>query len=314
VDEHLPLLDLTPLYSRDPDALDHLTAEVDRCLISDGFLLVVGHQVPPQLRTDARDAALRFFHLPAERKQLVHVDDRRGWLPVGHEATGYASGEQSLADLKETYTIGHEPVAGYDSYRANRWTAEVDEFREIMTRYFNDMLRFGADMMRLFALTLGIAEDYLTRLADHPDSEFNVNWYPAQDVVGPAAPGQFRIGPHADYGCFTMLDRQAGVGGLQIKSMEGTWIDAPMYEGSYTINVGDLLARMTGDRWRSTPHRVLPPPADVPSEELLSLVFFHEFDGDAQVETLPPPAGGGVMHEPVVADEYIAGKYADVTL
>jgi len=92
------------------------------------------------------------------------------------------------------------------------------------------------------------------------------------------------------------------------------WIDAPAHSGSYTVNVGDLLARMTGERWRSTLHRVLPPSAAAPDEELLSLVFFHEFDADAVIATLPPPAGGGAVFEPVVADDYIADKYAAVTL
>ncbi len=71
---------------------------------------------------------------------------------------------------------------------------------------------------------------------------------------------------------------------------------------------------MIGERWRSTLHRVLPPSPEAPTEELLSLVFFHEFDADALIETLTPPIGGGAAFEPVVADEYIAGKYAEVTL
>lgn len=59
---------------------------------------------------------------------------------------------------------------------------------------------------------------------------------------------------------------------------------------------------------------MLPPSPDAPTEELLSLVYFHEFDADALVETLPAPAGGDAVYDPVVADEYIAHKYAAVTL
>ncbi len=310
--EHLPLLDLTPLRTRDAIALQSLVHRVDECLVTDGFLVVVGHGVPDAIRLAARGAALRFFHQPDAAKRAVHVDDRRGWVPSGFEATGYASGEESLPDLKESFTIGHEPDG--ERYRPNRWDTGIDGFRAAMVAYFEAMLGLGADLMRLFALALGIDEDHLTRRSQHPDSECNLNWYPALGHLGDPRPGQFRIGPHCDYGCLTILDRQAGVGGLQIQTREGEWIGAPVHPGSYTVNVGDLLARMTGERWRSTLHRVLPPSPDAPAEELLSLVFFHEFDADAVIETLPPPAGGGAMFPPVVADDYIAEKYAAVTL
>ena len=56
----------------------------------------------------------------------------------------------------------------------------------------------------------------------------------------------------------------------------GGWEDAPFDPDAFTINIGDLMARWTGDRWRSGRHRVLPPPAGAPAEELMSLVYFYE--------------------------------------
>jgi isopenicillin N synthase-like dioxygenase len=311
---HLPLLDIGPLTSGAVDTTAELTVAVDRCLREDGFLVVVGHGVPDALRAAARRAALDFFHQDDSAKRRVRVTDRRGWVPTGHEATGYASGEESLPDLKESFTIGNEPDGTGAAYRANRWDTGIAGFRDVMTAYVGEMLRLGHDLMRLFALTLGIAEDHLTSRARHPDCELNLNWYPPIEHVGPTAGGQFRIGPHSDYGCCTILDREPGSSGLQIRTRTAEWIDAPLHPGSYTVNIGDLLERMTGGRWRSTPHRVLPPSAAAPSEEHLSLVFFHEFDADALIETLPPPVGGGECHEPVVADDYISAKYTAVTL
>lgn len=315
MEPHLPVLDLSPFYGDDRGALDALAREVDRCLIADGFLLVVGHRVPDGVRRLARAKAMEFFRQPLDRKERAMIADRRGWVPSGHEATGYASGEESLPDLKESFTLGREVAGDGFEFRRNPWDAAgVDGFREAMVAYLDEMLRLGADLMRLFALALGVDDDHLTSLSNHSDSEFNLNWYPPLTSVPEPLPGQFRIGPHADYGCCTILDRQPGVAGLQIQTREGDWIDAPVAPGSYTINVGDLLARMTGERWRSTLHRVLPPSSEAPTEELLSLVFFHEFDADALIETLAPPIGGGAMFEPVVADDYITAKFDAVTL
>ncbi len=104
-------------------------------------------------------------------------------------------------------------------------------------------------------------------------------------------PGQFRIGPHTDFGTVTVLDREPGAGGLQVDIDGVGWVDAPYDPEALTVNIGDLLAHWTGLRWRSGRHRVLPPQAGAPHEELVSLVFFFELDHDALVTPLAPPIG-----------------------
>ncbi len=133
----------------------------------------------------------------------------------------------------------------------------------------------------------------------------NINWYPPMTLAGKPQEGQYRIGPHTDFGTFTILDREPGKGGLQVWSPAGEWEDAPYDPEAFTINTGDLLARWSGDRWKSNRHRVLPPQADAPDEDLVSLVFFYEADWDAMISSLQPPLGTANSYEPVLASAFL---------
>jgi len=90
-------------------------------------------------------------------------------------------------------------------------------------------------------------------------------------------------------------------------------VDAPFDPDAFTVNLGDLMARWTGDRWRSTRHRVLAPPPEAPEEELMSLVYFYEADHDAVIETMPPPIGR-TSYPPVVWGDYLREKLAVISV
>ena len=116
--------------------------------------------------------------------------------------------------------------------------------------------------------------------------------------------GQFRIA-HTDFGTVTILDREPGRGGLQVWTPQDGWEDAPYQPGAFTINTGDLLARWSGGRWKSNRHRVLPPQAEAPDEDLISLVYFYEADHDAVIESLQPPIGKPNDYAPAVSAQFL---------
>ena len=199
----------------------------------------------------------------------------------------------------------------------NVWPAEVPELRAVVTRYTSAMRRVADDLLELCATALGLPVATLTSLATNPTWTFNINRYPPLTEVGQPADGQYRIGPHTDFGTVTVLDREPGAGGLQVfvtalqdsgqdhPDGPGVWQDAPYDPDALTVNIGDLLAHWTGLRWSSGRHRVLPPQAAHPDEELMSLVFFYELDHDAVVTPLAPPVGRRAGLEPVVTAPFI---------
>lgn len=316
---YIPSIDLRPWYEGTPEGRRRVAAQVDHALCTAGFLLVTGHGVDPALRAEVRSLAQMFFELPAHVKQRYAVSvGGRGWIPPGAEANGYAEGTVTPADLKESYSFAADAPTGDTEvdevwFRPNVWPAEVPALRSALTDYLARMRTLSDDLMSICAAALGLPDDHFAAYLRHPTFGFNLNWYPARKRVGAPAEGQYRIGPHTDFGTVTVLDREPGLGGLQVYTVDGRWVDAPYDPDSFTINIGDLMARWTGDRWRSTRHRVLAPPADAPEEELLSLVYFYEADHDAVIETLPSPIGSR-SYPPVVWSDYLRAKLAAISL
>ena len=320
----VPLVDLTPWYTGDAAARRAVAAAVDEALRLSGFLLVTGHRWDPGLPDRVRGEALSFFRLPADVKaQYAGGVGGRGWIPPGAEANAASDGLESPPDLKESFSFGPAQVppgaveAGEAEWFAdNVWPVERPGMAATVGTFADAAADLADDLLEILALALDLAPDYFTGRCNRSPWQVNLNWYPARDTVGEVAEGQFRIGQHTDFGTLTILDRQPGSGGLQVRTLDGRWVDAPYVPGSLTINSGDLLARWTGDRWRSTPHRVLPPPADVPTEELVSLVFFHEANPSTVVETLPSSGGhqGARHYEPVTAGEFLRGRLESITV
>jgi isopenicillin N synthase-like dioxygenase len=287
--DRIPVIDLEAWLSGDPAARSRTAAGVDAALRTAGFLLVTGHGVDQRLRAEIRELARGFFRLPPAAKEPYAVKvGGRGWLGPGAEANGYAEGTQTPPDLKESLSFAADDPTGDAAVDAewflpNTWPAEVPALRPVVETYLGRMRALSDLLLELLGVALGEPEDFFTRHTGHPTWGFNINWYPGRDTVGEPRPGQFRIGPHTDFGTVTVLDRQTGKGGLQVYTDEGGWEDAPFAPDALTVNIGDLMARWTGGRWCSGRHRVLPPPADAPAEELMSLVYFYECDPGTDV-------------------------------
>ncbi|MFH9423236.1 isopenicillin N synthase family dioxygenase [Streptomyces sp. NPDC017529] len=292
----VPTVDLARWRAGGPGTRRETAAVVDAALRATGFLLVTGHGIDADLRDRVRATARAFFALPAAEKQPYATEvGGRGWLGPGAEANGAAEGTATPPDMKESLSFASEeptgnPAVDAEWFLPNIWPHQVPALRTDVQDLLTGLRALSDLLLTLLADALGAEPDRFTRHTAHPTWGFNINWYPGTRTVGEARPGQYRIGPHTDFGTVTVLDRQQGKGGLQIwtdPAGGGTgWQDAPYVPGSLTVNAGDLLARWTGGRWRSGRHRVLPPPADAPAEELMSLVYFYECDPGTRVGTL----------------------------
>lgn len=178
----------------------------------------------------------------------------RGYFKVGDELT---SGKP---DIKEGIYFGteldntHPKVqAGTPMHGANLFPTQPQDFTNVVLNYMNQVTKVGHLIMKGMALSLGLKADYFNKnyTAD-PLILFRIFHYPYHPKTDAELWG---VGEHTDYGLLTIL-KQDDCGGLQVKS-RGNWIDAPPIENTFICNIGDMLDKMTGGLYRSTPHRVL---------------------------------------------------------
>jgi isopenicillin N synthase-like dioxygenase len=164
----------------------------------------------------------------------------------------------------------------------------MPEFRETVLEYMAAMTALGHTLMAGVAMSLGLERTYFAdRYTADPLILFRIFNYPAASDAAGAEP-RWGVGEHTDYGLLTIL-KQDDTGGLQVKS-RGTWIPAPPVRGAFLCNIGDMLDRMTGGQYRSTPHRV----QNVTRRDRLSFPFFFDPDFDAEVRPIDMPAAGRI--------------------
>jgi isopenicillin N synthase-like dioxygenase len=309
-------VDLSGWYSGDPVVQLGVAAALDDSFRRMGFALVTGHGIEPSMLDEARARSLDVFALDPDVKgrYVAPTLGTRGWVPYGAEANGYLAGEETPPDLKESWTVTTE-VLGRADATPNVWPDEVPAFEPAVSAALVEVEGLHLDLMEIAGVALGLDDPrYFRDRCRGALNTFNINWYPPPTGVGPdqqsVEAGQYRIGPHTDFGTITILDRQPGSGGLQVEASPGVWVDAPFVPGALTVNVGDLLEMWTGGRWRSSSHRVVMPQPDHADEELVSLLYFCEPDADVIVA----PLFDGDAFAPVRAGDYLADRMAAITV
>jgi isopenicillin N synthase-like dioxygenase len=284
---NIPIIDVEALVTRAGDR-HHVANQITRACRESGFFYIIGHQVDERLAEQLEDCSRRFFAQEKGNKLAIRMEKSgrawRGYFPVGGELT---SGKP---DLKEGLYFGSElnedhPLvkSGTPMHGRNRFPANIPLFRETVLEYLAEMTRLGHALMEGIALSLGLGESYFSdRYTNDPLILFRIFNYPPASSPDEQSWG---VGEHTDYGLLTIL-KQDKTGGLEVKSKSG-WVEAKPVAGSLVCNIGDMLDRMTGGLYRSTPHRVRNPS----QHDRLSFPFFFDPNFNAEVRPieLAPP-------------------------
>ncbi|MEQ8272327.1 MAG: 2OG-Fe(II) oxygenase family protein [Deltaproteobacteria bacterium] len=263
----LPVVDLS-----DADAAERIGEACRRF----GFFYVRS-DIDAGLLTELDAVARAFFARPVEEKMAIAMAKGgrawRGYFPLHGELTS------GVPDEKEGLYFGAEREAdGRRLVGPNLFASET--MRDVVLAYVDAMTKLGHRLTANIAASLSLPRDYFrARYTDDPLILFRIFHYPPLP-----RPNAWSVGAHADYGLLTIL-LQDDVGGLEVKGPDG-WIAAPPIPGTFVVNLGDMLDRLTGGLYRSTLHRVQNPS----SRSRLSFPFFFDPSLDAVIEPLPGTA------------------------
>jgi isopenicillin N synthase-like dioxygenase len=307
---NLPLIDMTGVRERDPHAIQRAGAAIRQACVDTGFFYIVNHGVPQPVIDAAMAAAAEFFAHPAEVKRQVAVNKRhRGWHALG----GALMYEATKPDHKEFFSIGLElpeddpcVLAGQALRGPNQWPAFMPGLRPVLSEYYEAIGKAGADLLCAVAASLGIAEDFFVDKYTKRLQRTQMVYYPEHPPQAEA--DQFGVAPHTDYGCITLL-YQDDSGGLQVRELGSErWIDATPIAGSLVVNVGDLLAHWSNNRFQSTLHRVV----NCSGHERYSIATFFDPTYEARVDPCDlgiDPASS--KYPAVAAGDYILKRIDD---
>lgn len=313
----LPLIDISDFTGGGDAGSRAVVDAVGEACETVGFMLIQGHGIGEEL-DGVYETAREFFALPLEEKLRCTPAERNqycGFAPVGrgtYHDTGrppnlvemyhvnrYDSAEEALAaGLAPAAVLGEAP---------NLWPDNPPRFKRAWRTYYSAMEGLAQTMADIFALALGLGASHFSYLLDEHLSNLSGNWYPPQEET--PGPGQIRSAAHVDFSLFTVLHRDDAPGGLEVRRRGGDWEAVPHVPGAFVVNLGDLMNRLTNDRWRATPHRVVNPPASACHRGRISVPYFVTPAYDAVIDCLPTcrPADGSEPRYPAV----IAGPHAE---
>lgn len=322
----VPIIDVSPFLDGGREGVARVGAEVDAACRDIGFFQIVGHGVSSDEVDAVYDHARAFFALPDDQKARAaqpSPDQVRGWSGVGKEGLSYSLGDEAPGDLKEKMDIGPPHVDRSDPYftcaeagphfAPNVWP-DLAGFQAAWERYFETMSELARQLMAMFAVGLKLPIEFFEPTIDRHISMLRALHYPNQP--DDPLPGQLRAGAHSDYGSLTIVRQEDRPGGLQVFGKQGEWVDVPVVPDAFVVNIGDLMAEWTNDRWVSTLHRVVNPPRDLANDaDRVSIVFFHQPNYDAVIECLPTVLEPGEIprYAPVTSGQHLYDKFTKQT-
>ena len=317
----VPVVDISPYTGPStPDARRATARQLDEACATVGFVQILGHGVAQHVLTGLTDAVDAFFSLPLDVKNRYRVQGaNRGYSPPQSESLSLSLGIESASrmnDFFEAFNVGTEArsfphlALSEDDYGLNLWP-DIDGFRAGTEAYFAEAARVARALTTAFADALEVPPDFFDRLTDHSVDVMRMNNYALPEGSVTLDGDLIGMSEHTDFGIVTVLWADQAPG-LQVLDGDGTWHDVSPVDGALLVNLGDLTARLTNDRWMSTLHRVKPPIVGNTIQRRRSVAFFHDGNIDAVIATLPGLVDAGVApgYEPIMVRDHIKAKLA----
>jgi isopenicillin N synthase-like dioxygenase len=294
--QRIPVINISGLYSEQLADRQKVADEIADAAKNVGFFYITGHDIPRASIDGLLSSTKKFFDQPIKQKMNYYIGNsinHSGYVPEGEEQFYGAK-----IDKKEAYDINNDVVDGSISrpmLGPNQWPTNQDDFKRNVSQYYHNVLNLGDRLFKGFALSLGLPEDTFDEKLNTPPSQLRLIHYP----FSPEATDQEGIGAHTDYECFTLL--LPTTDGLEVLNGDGVWIDAPVIEGAFVVNIGDMLEIISNGRFVATSHRVRKV-----KEERYSFPLFCACDYDTVIEPMvPADPDSSKSYEPLSCGDHL---------
>lgn len=278
----IPIVDVAALI--DGSDSETVAREIGWICEHVGFLYIRNHGVPEDLIKALYHEAQAFFARPVAEKMDLAIEKSgqtlRGYIPMYGENVD----PQNTRDFKECFDLGEDETDMSPFFGPNLMPEKPASFQEICEAYHTAMKGLAKKLISAIAISLDLPADYFAKLQQKPITIQRLLHYPPQ--LDASSIEKIGIGAHTDYGFLTIL-HQDGTGGLQVQNRDGDWVSAPPVDGTFIVNIGDLVQTFTNDRYISTMHRVV----NVSTRDRYSIPFFIDLDFDAEVAVVPTCQG-----------------------
>ncbi|KUJ16875.1 putative iron/ascorbate oxidoreductase [Mollisia scopiformis] len=259
----LPVVSLSALSSPSPDPgeLTALSTRLDEAFSTTGFVYL-------------KDLPLTFSHedvfalcdeffgangLSMEEKMTLA---KKTFIKTNKNTyRGYFPTQAGADNVKEGFELGTPSIkttvlpltsSKFDLTEPNVFHPSYADFQARCEMLHTELQSLAARLLSLLAISLGKPATFFDHYLFESLSTLRLLHYPPV----PAERQQELIcTPHTDSGILTLL-HQDSTGGLEVQNTEGDWISAPYVPGSIVVNIGDLMAKVSGGRWVATFHRV----------------------------------------------------------
>jgi isopenicillin N synthase-like dioxygenase len=307
----IPVIDLGPYLSGAPGALEATAAQLRDALETIGFFIIIHHDVPQDLIARTFAEARRFHAQPLAVKMALRMNEHNnGYMAMGKYAVWTSAvNANDKPDLNEAFFVKRErrpddPLvrSGRRFAGPNRWPDQLPGFRDTVLAYTAAVDALGRRLMPVCAVALELPPDFFDAAFAESQFSFRLSHYPPVK----AAENQFGIAPHTDANFLTLL-AQTDVPGLQVRLPSGDWLDVPYIPGSFAVNSGDMMSRWTNGRFKSTPHRALPPVG----QHRYAIPFFMGPHLDTVIACLPTCQGpdNPPRFPPITYEDYLLWWY-----
>jgi isopenicillin N synthase-like dioxygenase len=256
----LVLIELEPMHKidyRDPAAPTQLTV----ALRHTGFAVLTQPPIPATLIAAVYQEWQGFFAAEDKYRYTFDSVSQSGYFPFQTEqAKGY-----SQPDLKEFFHL--YPHRTQLPLGISQRSLELcDRLTQLATELLGWLeAALPKEIRQQLPLPL---EEMIT---GSQETLLRPIHYPP--LSGEEAAGAIRAAAHEDVNLLTLLPAATATG-LEVQDNQGNWQPIPSDLGDLVVNVGDMLALVSNDYYRSTSHRVVNPEGEAAYGPRFSMPLF----------------------------------------